>query len=474
MSIQPTPAITADQADAKVALGTNLAREGRRAEAVVLFREALRLRPDHAKAHHNLGVALAEENDLSSALVAFRDALRCQPDYAEAHHSLANTLGELGRDEEAIESYQRSLKLRADFVDALHNLGATLTRRGRPGEAVVFLQQALRLRPDFPEGQNNLGLAFAEGGDFAMAEACCMAALRLNPRYPDAHTNLGSVYKEQGKLHEAIACYEMALRFDPESASTHWNRALAWLQMGNFNQGWPEYEWRWRRKGVKAHSFAQPRWDGSPLQGKTILLHGEQGLGDIIQFLRYVPLVSKRGGKTALAVPASLAGILESCPGVDQIVAEGKEFFSFDTYAPMMSLPLYFDTTLTTIPADVPYIFPDRTKVLKWQNRLHDMAGFKVGIAWQGNPRHKWDRHRSFPLARMKDLASIDDVTFICLQKGSGAEQIVPLGNHFPVVDLGFELNDFTDTAAVIKCLDLVICCDSSVAHTWTSIVAAA
>jgi tetratricopeptide (TPR) repeat protein len=437
---------SADQdADAQVAHGTALAMEGRRQEAIGIFRKVVRLQPHHAKAQHNLGVALAEQQEYAEALSSFQCALCAQPNYAEAYYSMANTLGLLGRSEEAVAVYREALRLRADYVDALHNLGATLTQLGNPGEALVLLRQALRLRPDFPEGHNSLGLAYAEYGDFAAAEKCYEEALRLNPRYPDAHGNLGSTFKEQGKLEEALASYDMALALAPGIASSHWNRALTWLQMGNFEKGWPEYEWRWHRKGATAFPFA--KWDGSNLRGRSILLHVEQGFGDMIQFIRYAPLIKDRGGMVFVAAPPSQP--LPRC----------------DTNAALMSLPHLFGTTLATVPRSIPYLQPTPVLLTSWSKRLHSLPGLNVGIVWSGNPRHKWDRHRSIPLLLLEPLDRVDNVSLVSLQKDAGTEQLPSIGDRFPILDLGADIESFMDTAAALKCLDLLICCDTAVAH---------
>jgi tetratricopeptide (TPR) repeat protein len=456
---------TAAQADALVARGTTLAQEGNRAEAINLFRQALSLRPDHPRAHHNLGVALAEEKKFNEALECFRAAVRCHPSYAEAHYSVGNTLRELNRDEEAAAAFREAIHYKPDFLDALNNLGVILTRLRRGNEAAIYLKQAVRLKPDFGDAHNNLGLAYVEQGQLAAAEACYEEALRLNPRHAEAHTNLGSAFKEQGRPEEAVAAYELALALEPESVSTRWNRSLAWLQMGNFAQGWPEYEWRWKRKGTVVPSFPQPRWNGAPLQGKTILLLVEQGFGDMMQFLRYAPLIKERGGTVILAAPPPLMSLFATCPGIDQVVPDNQPLPPFDVYAPLMSLPLIFETTLATIPANVPYLSAEPAKLEQWRQRLREVSGFSVGIAWQGNPLHKWDRHRSFPLAYFEPLSQIDGVSLVSIQKGHGAEQLALLRNRFHVLDLGSDLAEFTDTAAIMKCLDLVVCCDTSVAH---------
>jgi Flp pilus assembly protein TadD len=461
----PNGANAAKQIEALISRGVALARNQQRPEAIALFRRAARLEPDETRAHYNLGVALAEEKNHAEALIAFQEAVRSQPKCAEAHYGLGNVLGELGRDEEAVTAFRTALRLQPDHAGALHNLGAALTRLRRGGEAAVFLEQAVRLRPEFAEAFNSLGLAYVEQGKFAAAEASFRQALQLDPGSVDAHTNLGSAFKEQGRLEEAVACYDLALTLKPECATTHWNRALAWLQMGDFALGWREYEWRWERKGATPPPYRQPLWDGSPLDGRTILLHAEQGLGDMLQFIRFVALVKEKGGKVIVAAPLPVVELLATCEGVDGTVTEGQGFPTFDVQAPLMSLPFLLGTTLETLPRQVPYLKADAAKVERWGRRLGELPGFKIGISWQGNPRHKWDRHRSFPLKALEPLARVEGVSLVSLQKGAVAEQIAALGERFAVVDLGAELTDFTETAAVMRHLDLVVCCDTSVAH---------
>jgi tetratricopeptide (TPR) repeat protein len=451
------------RSDSQTARATALAQEGHRREAIALFREVLDFRPNHNPARFNLGVALAQEKRFTEALECFQEVVRCQPNCGEAHVALANVLGELGRDDEAVAAYHEALRHKPDLVDALNNLGVALTRLHRGSEAVIFLRQAVRLRPDFTEGHNNLGLAYAEEGDFTAAIACFEEALRLDPRSVNAHSNLGSALHGQGKSAEAVASYGLALALKPDCATTHWNRSLAWLLMGDFQKGWPEYEWRWQRKEAVQQPFPQPRWDGSALPDGTILLHAEQGLGDILQFVRYAPLVKERVRKVIVAGPLPVAGLFRTCPGVDGIVTENEALPAFDVQAPLMSLPGLLGTTLATIPANVPYLAAEPAKLEQWRERLRGVSGFRVGIAWQGNPRHKGDRHRSFPLALLAPLAHVGGVSLVSLQKGAGNEQLAQ--SRFPVVDVGPELADFTDTAAVMMCLDLVISCDTAPVH---------
>jgi len=458
-----------DDPEAWAALGVALAQESQLPDAVAALRQALRLKPDLVQAHHNLGVALAQGGELEQAAATLREAIRLKPDYAEAHYNLGNTLVSMNRRQEAIPVFRRAVELKPDYADALNNLGLALTETGQPAEAAIVLEQAARLKPDHAEALNNLGLALVDQGRFAEAIAAYGRAVQANPRYAEAHSNLGSAYKEQGRPEEALACYQYALWLQPGAASTHWNRSLAWLQQGDYERGWAEYEWRWKRKSARPRPFTQPRWDGSPLESRTVLLYMEQGLGDMIQFIRYAPLVKQRGGKVVVECPDFLLPLFSSVVGVDRLVAEKAELPPFDCHAPLMSLPHLLGTTLDTVPAEVPYLSVPAGLVERWRGRLAQDQTFKVGIAWQGNPHHKWDRHRSIPLAAFAPLAAMPGVQLYSIQKGDGVDQLPSLTRRFPVTELSDSLDAdtgaFVETGAVMKNLDLVVTADTAVAH---------
>ena len=457
-----------DDAESLIQQGIAHANAGRVGDALSCFRRAISVRPELAQAHHNLGVAYAQQGRPEDALASLRRALELQPNYPEAHFNLANTLSGLGRRDEAIAQLRQAISLRPDYPEALSNLGLALTEAGQPAEAAVLLRQAVRLRHDYPEAHNNLGLALADLGRFDEAIQCFEQTLRINPRYSHAHVNLGSAYKEQGRCEEALACYDLALRYESDSPSTCWNRSLALLQMGDFERGWKEYEWRWRKKDARPRKCTQPAWDGSPLEGRTILLWSEQGLGDAIQFARYASLVQARGGRVVLECLNIVRELFSGMAGADQVVAEGSQTPPFDVHAPLMSLPFLLGTTRSTVPATVPYLSADPQRVEVWRQRLAEVGGFRVGIVWQGNPFHKWDRHRSVPLWRFAPLADLPGVTLVSLQKGPGTEQLEGFSRFRVVVPETAPMGTpgaFADTAALIANLDLVVTVDTAVAH---------
>jgi hypothetical protein len=242
-----------------------------------------------------------------------------------------------------------------------------------------------------------------------------------------------------------------------------------WLLTGDFERGWAEYQWRWKAEQCQWRDFSQPLWDGRPLEGRTILLHAEQGLGDTIQFVRYAALVKQRGGGVVVECPTPLLSLLASCERIDRLMGRGDELPAFDLQAPLLSLPGIFHTSLDTIPADGPYLFADPGLVGRWRQELGGIAGFKIGIAWQGNPKNPDDRNRSIPLSDFEPLAGCSAVRLLSLQKEAGTEQLQKVAGRFPVIDLGSRLDEaagaFMDTAAVMMNLDLVVTSDTAIAH---------
>lgn len=424
------------EAEGHFLLGNTLLGQSKWAEAEAAYRRCVQLRPDHAAALVNLGFALGEQNRLEEARGWYEQALKLRPDQPEVHHNLGNALRELGRREEAVACYNEAIRLRPDYAKAFVNRGVALIALGRIDEALADLERGAALRPDLADAQNSLG-----------------SALTLQHRFD-----------------EAMASLERALTLSPGHPEAEWNRSILWLLLGDHARGWPAFEWRWRcRANVPLPAFTQPRWDGSPLNGRTILLYGEQGLGDAIQFVRYAAMVKARGGRVIAHVQGPLAGVLARTPGIDRVVPQGGDVPPFDVWSPLMSLPALFGTTVETVPAAVPYVHADPGLTAHWRRQLAGPRGLRVGIVWQGNPKHAWDRHRSVALERFEPLAGVEGARLISLQKGPGAEQLAAVGERFAVMNLGEQLDEatgpFMDTAAVLANLDLVITVDSAVAH---------
>ncbi len=457
-----------DYADAHYNLGVALNDQGKLDEVVTCYRRALELKPDYAEAHNNLGAALNGQGKLGEAATCYRRVVELKPDYAEAHNNLGAALNGQGEVDEAVACYRRALELKPDFAIVHHNLGVALKGQGKLDEAVACYRRALELEPNYAKAHGNLGIALNEQGKLDEAVACHRRALELKPDFAEIHNNLGVALKDQGKLDEAVACYRRALELKSDYADAHVNLSLL-LLTGDFQRGWAEYQWRWKTKQCPPRDFSQAPWDGQPLEGRTILLHAEQGFGDTIQFIRYASLVKQAGASVLVECQKPLVRLLAGCRGVDALIGRGDDLPPFDVQAPLLSLPGIFHTSLETIPADVPYLFADPVLIEQWRGELGPIADSKIGIAWRGNPTHKNDRARSIPLSCFEPLASLPAIHLVSLQKGAGAEELQEARDHFPVIDLGSRLDEtsgaFLDTAAVMMNLDLVITCDTAVAH---------
>jgi tetratricopeptide (TPR) repeat protein len=456
-------------AEAHSNLGDALNDQGEWEEAAACCRRALELKPGLIEAYNNLGNALKGQGKLDEAAACYRRAVALKPDYAEAHNNLGNALNGQGKLDEAAACYRRALELKPDHAEAHGSLADALKDQGKLDEAAACCRRVLELKPDSAAAHNNLGGVLKDQGKLDEAVACYRRALELEPDFAQAHNNLGAVFHDQGKFDEALACYGRALELKPDYANAHHNRSLVRLLVGDFQHGWPEYEWRWRTKGYGPLPFRQPLWDGRPLQGGSILLFAEQGLGDVIQFARYAALLKASGARVIVGCQEPLLRLLARCCGIDALVGPGDDLPAIDVCASLLSLPGIFHTSLETIPADIPYLSADRALVERWREELTGIAGFKIGIAWQGSPTYRADRDRSIPLACFEPLARCRGVRLLSLQKKWGAEQLHEIAGRFPVTDLGARLDEtagaFMDTAAVMMSLDLVITSDSAIAH---------
>jgi tetratricopeptide (TPR) repeat protein len=485
-------------------MGNSFNRLKRYAEAVGSYRKALELKPDFVEAIYNVGNCFMDLNRFDEAAACYRQAIQIDAEFVAAYFNLAISCSELGQTSQAITCYQQALTLKPDMAEAHYNLGLILQENGNQEQAVACYRRALQLKPRFAEAYNNLGSVLQEQGKFEAALPCYRQALELKPEYADAHYNLGRLYHEVNRLSEAVACYQeslrlkpdyykacnnlgkayqdqlqpdraihcyrQALRIKPDYAEAHFNLATACLQTGNLVEGWHEYEWRFKREGwqkIYPHRLTKPRWHGEPFARQTLLVHAEQGQGDIIQFVRYLPMVKALGGTVVFETRESLTGLLENFPGIDRLTVLSADAppaqDQFDLYAPLLSLPGIFRTMLTTIPAAIPYIHAEPAKSACWKHRM-DHSGLKVGLVWVGTAT---DPRRACPLAKFGPVTEIDGISVYGLQKGPAAQELKAKGLPEGVVitNLGDELRDFTDTAAVIENLDVVISIDTAVAH---------
>lgn len=416
-------------------LGISLLRMRLAEEAEACFRFVLNSHPHDFDTLNNLGTAVWEQGRLEQAELHYREALAARPGDPNAMTNLGNALWQQGKAEEAENCYRSALERNPDSADTLMNLGIVLSGQGKQDRAIAYFERAIAMKPESAPLYDNLATALAR----------------------------------QAKADEALLAYNHAIELQPGYAEAHRNRAMLRLSQGDYERGWPEYEWRWHCRGKSPAAFRQPVWRGEDIRGRTILLHAEQGHGDTLQFIRYAALVKQRGATVLVLCPPPVKGLLARMPVIDSVVTTDANLPDFDVHTPLMSLPAILGTTLATVPANVPYLHADPKRLAHWQARLGCTAGFKVGVAWQGNPRYGMDRLRSFRLAKLQPLAAMEGVRLISLQKGPGIEQLEQLNGQFRVEPLGGPgedaLGDFDETAAILKNLDLVISPDMVYAH---------
>jgi tetratricopeptide (TPR) repeat protein len=463
-------AIAPDNADALHSMGNLKLAHGEPGEALRLIGAAMATRTPTPRMLFDLGLAFNALNQYQKALDSFELAIQLQPDFFEAHGNRGAMLAALGRHDDAIESYRKALAIRPDFADAHCNLGSALTQLQRYDEALASLDHALALRPDYPDALYNRGNALKPLQRFEEALASYDRVIALQPNHADAHNNRGQVLRELERYDEALASYDRALALRPQHVMAHCNAAALRLLTGDFERGWAHYEWRWLKKSVipTQRNFTQPAWNGGdPIAGKTILIHSEQGLGDTIQFCRYVPLVAARGAQVIFEVQKPLQALMTSLGGAAQVVQKGGPLPAFDLHRPLVSLPLAFGTRLETIPSTTGYLSAPAQHVTMWQSRLDGKSHPRIGLVWSGNPGHERDRERSIGLRSFLPLfdAFGADVTFVSLQKDVRAEDAALIKERADILDYGNAIEDFSDTAALISLMDLVISVDTSVAH---------
>jgi tetratricopeptide (TPR) repeat protein len=497
-------------AAAHMGLGNALACLGRNKEALARYQQALAICPRMPEAEFAAGFVLSRMGNPEEAEARYRRALTLRPDFAAAWVNLGSLLREQGREVYAEAALLRAVELRPNLISGWVNLAILERERHRPAEAEKYLRKAFALNPeqvetlvawcqfrsaerdpagawqwlhwalarepDNSEAVNMHGILLHQEGRFEEAIAIFEQAETLGNRA--AASNRGNSLLDLGRMDEALQAQELAVKRDPTSFGALYNLSLTRLRLGDWRQGWPDYESRWRFREVhrRPRIFSQPRWQGEDLDGRRILLHAEQGLGDTIQFCRYADLVAARGGQVILQVQAPVERLMASLApvraGQAQIVLLCAKPPEFDVECPLLSLPAVFGTTVESVPWPGAYLLADPELVAEKQVlfpylRLHDSpySQHRVGLAWAGNPRYKADRLRSLKLATLLPLLRIPGITWISLQKGPGAEQLAALTGDVALRDGSSHDRDLAETAALIDTLDLVITTDTCIAH---------
>ena len=453
--------------DALIALGAVRGEQGRFDDAAALFERAAKVRPDNADAHYNLGVALACRGSSERALDCYRSALRAEPRHLNACNNLAAGLLALDRPGEALACVQQGLAYHPGDAQLVSKLGAALNDLGRADEAIDAFRRVVEIRPNDPLGHGNLGLALRKADRHDEAIRSFEYAVSLDPRLASHHNHLGLSLSDAGRLDDALASLRRAVELDPKSAEFRENLGLTLLLNGNFEEGWAQYGSRHQLERFKSRRPAidVPMWQGEPVANRSILVYSEQGFGDTIQFVRYVPLLASMGASVTLAVQPRLIPLLSVLSNAASVIAIGEVHGRFDFQCALLSLPHGFRTTLANVPADVPYLSADNALVARWREHI-GRDGFKIGISWRGSPNYQADHHRSIPLREFAPLAAIPGMRLISLQKGLGADQVAGVEFRVETLDERFdEAGAFVDSAALMMALDLVVSCDTSILH---------
>ncbi len=462
-------ALAADPAyvDAWNELGNCLQDLARHEEALAAYERALALMPGHVEAMANAAVALSTLKRFDEA-VAFCDrALATRPGDSDALNNRGTALRGLKRFDEAIADFHQSIAARPERADAHNNLGIALNESGRFEEAMTAFDRAIALNPKQGEAIGNRGNVFRELGRFEEAMADYDRAIAMKASLRDSINNRGICLVEMRRFDEAFAAFDAVAEIDHTYADAAWNRALIQILMGDYAQGWNNYEQRWKREDFKdkPNPFGRKPWLGEgDIAGKVLLVTAEQGLGDTLQMLRYVPLLAAKGGKVLAAVQNALVELTLGVPGVWGALGEGQPIPHWDEFVPTMSLPKVFGTTLETVPQNIPYVFAGEAARFKWAARLGPRAKPRIGLVWSGSREHKNDRNRSIPLSTLSPILDLD-AEFISLQIDYRDADRTLMERDGRIVDLKDEIRSFTDTAGILEQVDLVISVDTSVAH---------
>jgi tetratricopeptide (TPR) repeat protein len=444
-------------------------QQGKLKEAEVLYEQVLRISPNNFDALNFYGVLLAQKKSFLQSLKFLTKASKVNPNNPLCLNNLGITLRELKRFDEALLVFKKAIDIDPYFAEPYSNKGRVLHELKKYEEAILNFDKAIDLRVKSPEPYSNKGISLKALSRFDEALINFNKAISIKPDYFEAYYNRGVIMQELNNLREAFINYHQALKIKPDYADANWNLSLCQLLVGDFIPGFKGYEWRWKvqdhNKGIVGRYFSQPLWLGvEPLKDKTILLYAEQGLGDTIQFCRYVSLVVQLGAKVILEVQGPLVKLLQNLAGVSQVIATGDKLPEFDYQCPLLSLPLAFGTEIKSIPPVVSHIVIDNETLTKWKIILGEKTKIRIGIVWSGSTSHKNDHNRSLNLAQLLPYLP-SNVEYVCLQKEVRKVDRVLLGENTQIKYFGDELRDFTDTAALCNLMDLVISVDTSVAH---------
>lgn len=467
MSVPMSGAISAVQVQAVFSEAVAFHQRGQLDQARARYEFILKAQPGHYPSLHLLGVLAAQTKNFQLAVELIGIAIDIYPLDPNFHFNLGNAQKELGQVDAAIASYERAIALQASHAEAHCNRGVALQDLRQWDAAVASFGRAIAIQPNYAKAYVNRGVALHALKQLDAAIVDFDQALVIQPGYVKAHTNRGVALHALRQLDAALACYEQAIAIEPNYAEANFYKSLVLLLRGEFEQGWDLYQWLWKteKSAPKLRHFTQPAWSGvESLSGKTILVHNEQGLGDMIQFCRYIRMFADSGARVVLEVPAPLMGLLHGLDGVSEWVVNGAALPTFDFHCFLLALPRVFGTRISTIPAKQPYLHSDPNKVAQWTARLGGKTKPRIGLVWSGSVEHAIDYNRSIALSTLASTLP-GGCEYVSLQKEVRDSDGLALKRHENIRHFGDEIRDFSDTAALCELMDVVVSVDTSVAH---------
>lgn len=466
---------TSHQIDSFFKFALDAHQRGDLIKAKHLYEQILSQNIHHFDALHLLGVVAHQMNDPARSIQLINLALKINPNIYVVYNNLGLALqaqsdltGNLVYLSQSVEVFKKSLKLEKNNPETYFNLANSFSNLQQYKNALDHYNLAIKINPNYAQAFNNRGNIHQELNDYHAALADYEQAINIYPYYDEAYTNKGNILHDFARFDDAMSSYDTAISVNPDNAEAYWNKSLLLLLLGNYEEGLKLYEWRWQRQNstTPTRQFNAPLWLGDTnLKGKTILIHGEQGLGDSIQFCRYINRVADLGAKVIYEDQKALEGLFKNLDGVSKFVVFGNPLPTFDYHCPLLSLPLAFKETKETIFDPSPYLYADPDKVNYWKSKLDTKIKFHIGICWSSFSLFRYDKKRSMKLAEFANALPIGNIEYICLQKEIKVEDEVTLKARDDIQFIGAELNDFTDTAAVIENLDLIISTCTSVPH---------
>src|SRR5688572_20784452 len=382
--------------------------------------------PDPVQQALRQATQMHAQGRLREAEGLYRQVLQREPMNAEAMHHLGLIAHQVGQHGPGVELIQRSISVKPGVSYFYKNLGSVLTAIAKYAEAVEAFGKAVALTPNDATAHHSMGVAHEKMYEYERARGAYRRAIELDPKHAPSYFNLGVIAEYHGEYEESLRLLEKAIELKPDYALARTSRATDLLRLERFEEGWREYEWRWKLPQFRQDmpDPKKPVWDGEELKGKAILLRCEQGLGDTIQFVRYATLVKERGaGTVILLAQPPVARLMKRAAGVDEVVAQGEPTPAYDVQVPLLSLPRIFETKMKTVPAAVPYVTAEPERVAAWREKLTSDTGMKIGLVWSSNPGHPLARFRTTTLSTFAPLAAVDGMTFYSLQKGEPANQ---------------------------------------------------